>query len=235
MPVSPRTASRREWFAQRLDLLAKEKEFTRARDALAAARRQLPWVKVEKDYVFDAPEGKVSLPDLFAGRSQLVIYHFMFHPDWQAGCKSCSFWSESFDAVGPHLAQRDVSLAAVSRAPLDKLIAFQKRMGWHFRWVSSAGGDFNFDYRVSFEPDDPRQADYNFGTVKFPGQEAPGISVFARGDDGAIYHTYSAYSRGLDMLNPTYQLLDIVPKGRDEDALSYPMEWVRLHDEYPAA
>lgn len=233
--MEPRIASRRDWYAERLDLLQKEKEFTRARDALSAARRELPWVKVEKDYVFEAPEGKVSLSDLFAGRSQLVIYHFMFHPDWQAGCKSCSFWSESFDAVGPHLAQRDVTLAVVSRGPLDKLLAFQKRMGWHFRWVSSAGNDFNFDYRVSFEPDDPRRADYNFGTTKFGGQEAPGISVFARGDDGGIYHTYSAYARGLDMLNPAYQMLDIVPKGRDEDALSYPMEWVRLHDEYPAA
>jgi predicted dithiol-disulfide oxidoreductase (DUF899 family) len=232
--MAPRIASRREWYAERLDLLEKEKEFTRARDALSAARRELPWVKVEKDYVFDAPEGKVSLRDLFAGRSQLVIYHFMFHPDWQAGCKSCSFWSESFDAVGPHLAQRDVTLAVVSRGPLDKLLAFQKRMGWHFRWVSSARNDFNFDYRVSFEPDDPRKAEYNFGTTKFGGQEAPGISVFAIGDDGEIHHTYSAYARGLDMLNPTYQMLDIVPKGRDEDALSYPMEWVRLHDEYPA-
>ena len=233
--MAPRTASRMDWYKQRLDLLEKEKQFTRARDALSAARRELPWVKVETDYVFDAPEGKVSLDGLFAGRSQLVVYHFMFHPEWQAGCKSCSFWSESFDAVGPHLAQRDVSLAVVSRAPLDKLLAFQKRMGWHFRWVSSAGNDFNFDYRVSFEKSDPRKAEYNFGTIKFGGEEAPGLSVFARGDDGGIYHTYSVYARGLDMLNPTYQMLDLVPKGRNEDQLSYPMAWVRLHDEYPAA
>ena len=233
--MSPRTASRKDWYTERLELLEKEKEFTRARDALSAARRELPWVKVEKEYVFDAPEGPVSLRELFAGRSQLVIYHFMYHPDWQAGCKSCSFWSESFDAVTPHLAQRDVTLAVVSRGPLDKLLAFQKRMGWHFRWVSSGGNDFNFDYRVSFGENDPNRGDYNFGTIEFGGPEAPGISVFALGADGAIYHTYSAYSRGLDMLNPTYQMLDIVPKGRDEAALSYPMEWLRLNDEYPAA
>ena len=233
--MSPRTASRKDWHAERLELLRKEKEFTRARDALSAARRELPWVKVDKDYVFDAPEGKVSLRDLFAGRSQLVVYHFMFHPDWEAGCKSCSFWSESFDAITRHIAQRDVTLAVVSRAPLAKLLAFQKRMGWTFRWVSSGDSDFNFDYRVSFRDGEAGEGNYNFGTVSFGGPEAPGISVFAIGDDGAVYHTYSAYSRGLDMLNPTYHMLDIVPKGRDEDALSYPMEWLRLHDEYTAA
>ena len=178
-------------------------------------------------------DGPRSLADLFAGRSQLIVQHFMFHPDWMAGCKSCSFWSDNFNNIVVHLNQRDVGFTAISRAPLKTLNAFKQRMGWSFDWVSSAGNDFNRDFGVTFSKDEAKEGgDYNFGTRKFKGEEAPGLSVFFKDADGAIYRTYSCYARGLDNLNGAYHLLDIVPKGRDEDALNFPMAWVKLHDEY---
>lgn len=227
--------SEQDWTAARKALLAREKEFTRARDALSEARRALPWVKVEKDYSFDTPDGRKSLAQLFDGRSQLVVYHFMFGPDWEKPCKSCSFWADNFNGIGEHLKARDVSLIAISRAPLSKLSAMAERMGWTFPWVSSAGSDFNFDFKVSFTPEDIASGtvNYNFNDGhKAYGSEMPGISVFAKDSDGTIYRTYSCYSRGLDMMNGAYHYLDLVPKGRDEDQLPFSMAWVRLHDEY---
>lgn len=228
--TTPRIVSQEEWLKARKAFLAKEKEFTRARDELARLRRELPWAKVEKPYSFDAAEGRVSLGDLFAGNSQLLVYHFMFGPDWNEGCPSCSFWADNYNGVDIHLAHRDTALVAVSRAPLAKLDAYKKRMGWTFRWVSSAGSDFNFDYGASFKPDE-QGLQYNFGTIKPYGEETPGISVFRRGDDGAIYHTYSTYARGLDVVNGTYHLLDLTSKGRHEDP-NHPMSWVKRHDRY---
>lgn len=225
--------SHEEWNAARKALLAREKELTRARDALSAARRDLPWEKVE-DYVFDGPSGKVRLSDLFAGRSQLVVYHLMFHPEWSAACKSCSFWADNFANIIVHLNARDVSMAAVSRAPIEKLEAFKTRMGWSFPWVScGAEGRFNRDLGTAFTKEDLAEPgkNYNYGSSRFGGEDAPGLSVFVNDSEG-LFHTYSAYARGLDMLNGAYHYLDIVPKGRDEAALKYPMEWVRLHDEY---
>ena len=226
--------SQSDWLAARRTLLAKEKAFTKTRDELSAERRALPWAKVEKNYTFTGANGAVTLSDLFAGRSQLIVYHFMFHPDWEAGCKSCSFWADNFNPIIDHLNQRDVSMVAISRAPYPKLAAFEKRMGWSFQWVSSADNDFNHDFAVSFTPDELQQGgnNYNFGTGRFGGPEAPGVSVFCRDDDGALYRTYSCYARGLDMLNGAYHYLDIVPKGRDEAGLPYGMAWVRLRDEY---
>ena len=226
--------SQEEWLAARKALLAKEKEFTRLRDQLSAERRALPWEKVGKDYVFDAPGGRESLADLFAGRSQLVVYHFMLGPDWREGCKSCSFWADNFNGIVVHLRQRDVTLVAVSRAPLEKIEAFRRRMGWAFKWVSSHGNDFNRDFHVSFEPDELAKGDvyYNYERRRFGSDEAPGISVFAKAPDGQVFHTYSCYARGLDMLNTAYHYLDLVPKGRDEDTLPHTMAWVRHHDRY---
>jgi predicted dithiol-disulfide oxidoreductase (DUF899 family) len=227
--------SRDAWLDARCALLAREKELTRRREALAAERRKLPWVKVEKDYVFEGPDGRLTLADLFDGRSQLLVYHFMFGPDWDEGCPSCSFWTDNYHGAVVHLAARDVTLAAVSRAPIHKIEAFRKRMGWTaFRWVSSHGSDFNFDCEVSFTPEqlESDAPNYNFGTVHFGVDEGPGLSVFARGDDGAVYHTYSTFARGLDWINGTYQMLDLVPKGRDEDDLSYNQAWVKHHDRY---
>jgi predicted dithiol-disulfide oxidoreductase (DUF899 family) len=229
--TTPRIVSQEEWLEARKAHLAKEKEFTRARDELARHRRELPWVKVDKPYTFDAAEGRVSLGDLFGGNGQLLIYHFMMGPDWEEGCPSCSFWADNYNGVDVHLAHRDTALVAVSRAPLAKIDAYKKRMGWTFRWVSSAGSDFNFDYDASFEPDEEGLR-YNFGTIKPFGEETPGISAFRRGDGGAIYHTYSTYARGLDMLNGAYHLLDLTSKGRDEQELPWPMAWVKRHDRY---
>ena len=222
-----------DWLAARKALLAKEKEFSRLRDELSLQRRELPWERVEKDYVFEGPDGNEGLADLFDGRSQLVVYHFMFDPDWEEGCKSCSFLADHYDPVVVHLQRRDTSMVTVSRAPLDKLQAFKKRMGWSFKWVSSLGNDFNWDYHVSFKPEDLEQeVFYNYGMQRFPMAEAPGISVFVKDETGAVFHSYSSYARGLDMFLGTYHLLDIVPKGRDEDGLSYTMEWLRHHDRY---
>jgi predicted dithiol-disulfide oxidoreductase (DUF899 family) len=227
--------SREQWLAARTALLDREKAFSRTRDELSAARRALPWVKIEKDYVFEGAGGRKRLSDLFAGRSQLLVYHFMFDPNWESGCKSCSFWADNFDPAIQHLNQRDVSMVAISRAPYPKLAAFRQRMGWTFEWLSSHGNDFNRDFAVSFTEEDKRAGgnNYNFGTQRFGGTEAPGLSVFIKDANGDIFHTYSCYARGLDALNGTYQFLDVVPKGRDEAALKYPMEWVKLHDEYP--
>jgi len=226
-------ASREDWTAARLALLAKEKEFTRARDALSAARRELPWEKVEKDYVFEGANGPAPFADLFAGKSQLIVYHFMFGPDWDAGCKSCSFWGDNFARIVVHLNHRDTNLVLISRAPYPRLADYQKRMGWSFDWFSSLGNSFNHDYAVSFTKDviESDARNYNFGTRHFGMEEAPGISVFAR-DGAEIFHSYSTYSRGLDMLNGAYHLLDLLPKGRNEESLSYGMEWLRRRDEY---
>jgi predicted dithiol-disulfide oxidoreductase (DUF899 family) len=230
--------SREEWIEARKAHMAHEKEYTRARDRLSEDRRALPWVKVEKAYVFDGPNGQVTLADLFKGRSQLVVQHFMFAPDWNEGCKSCSFWADGFERMVPHLAARDTTLIGISRAPLQKLEAFKARMGWTFDWVSSAGNDFNFDYAVSFTPEQigSRAKVYNFGTSGFGVEEAPGISVFYRDEDGNIFHTYSCFARGLDMMNAAYHYLDLTPLGRHEEGLPYPMDWLRLRDQYkPAA
>jgi predicted dithiol-disulfide oxidoreductase (DUF899 family) len=226
-----------EWLAARRKLLDEEKAFTRARDALSQRRREMPWERMETDYRFEGPTGKLSLGELFAGRSQLVIYHFMLGPDWENGCKSCSFWADNFNGVDIHLAHRDVALAAVSRAPYPKIDAFKKRMGWTFPWYSSFGSDFNYDFQASFEPADLKKGEvfYNFKMQKMGIDETPGISVFARNETGEVFHTYSCYQRGLDMLNGAYHFLDLVPKGRDEDALPHPMAWVRHHDKYEAA
>jgi predicted dithiol-disulfide oxidoreductase (DUF899 family) len=229
-----RIVSETEWLAARKALLAKEKEFTRARDQLSQQRRELPWVKVGKKYVFDGPRGKETLADLFGGRSQLLIYHFMLGPGWEEGCKSCSLLADHFDGAAVHLAHRDVTLLAVSRAPLPQIEAFKRRMGWGFKWVSSFGNAFNHDYHVSFSKDEMAQGRiyYNYAVSEFPSEEAPGASVFYKDADGHIFHTYSAYARGLDILIGAYNYLDLVPKGRDEDALPFTMAWVRHHDRY---
>jgi predicted dithiol-disulfide oxidoreductase (DUF899 family) len=223
-----------EWLPLRQDLLSKEKELTRLRDRLNAERRKLPWVRLEKNYVFDTSGGKVSLANLFAGRSQLVIYHFMFGPDWMEGCPSCSFVSDHLDGALEHLAARNVTMVMVSRAPLAKIEAFKQRMGWRFMWVSSYGSDFNPDFHVSFTQNEMAQGkvNYNYTSQQFPSEEAPGISVFYKDNLGGIFHTYSAYGRGVEQLVGTYMLLDMVPNGRDEDHLGFTMEWVRHHDRY---
>jgi len=222
--------SHEEWVTARKALMAKEKEFTRLRDELAAERRALPWEKVEKHYSFEAPEGRVTLPDLFGGKSQLIVYHFMFGPDYEEGCPSCSFWADSFNGLDVHLAARDTALVAVSRGPLALFAPYKKRMGWSFRWVSSAGSDFNYDYGVSKRPDE-KVLQYNYGTIERKFDEHPGFSAFVR-DDGAIFHTYSTYARGLDPMNAAYQLLDLTAKGRQEEGLPFPMAWVRRRDRY---
>jgi predicted dithiol-disulfide oxidoreductase (DUF899 family) len=226
--------SRDEWLAARRQLLSQEKDLTRRRDELSAARRDLPWVRVETPYTFDAPGGKATLADLFDGRSQLVVYHFMFGPGWGQGCKSCSFVADHFDSMMVHLNARDVSLAVVSRAPLAELQAFQRRMGWGFTWVSSHASEFNRDFHVSFTKDEMAngKVDYNFRMSAFRSEEAPGASVFYRDAAGDIFHTYSCYARGLDILLGAYNVLDLVPKGRDEHALASPMAWIRHHDRY---
>jgi predicted dithiol-disulfide oxidoreductase (DUF899 family) len=234
--IKHEVVSQDAWLRARRELLAKEKELTRLRDELSESRRQLPWVKIDKPYVFDGPNGKETLGDLFAGRRQLIVQHFMFAPDWDAGCKSCSFWADNFNGITAHLNQRDVTFVAISRAPLKTLEAFEGRMGWKFKWLSSLGSDFNFDFGVSATPEEisKGQVTYNYASRKPFSPEMPGLSVFYKDDDGTIYHTYSCYARGLDMLNAAYHLLDLVPKGRDEAALSYPMAWVKLRDQYAA-
>ena len=191
-------------------------------------------MRVDKPYVFEGPNGKETLPQLFEGRSQLIVYHFMFDPSWEAGCKSCSFWADNFNGIIVHLKHRDVTMVAISRAPLDKLTAYQKRMGWSFKWLSSFGNDFNRDYHVSHTPEELAQGEveYNYTRQKPYASEAPGISVFWNDGRGAVFHTYSCYARGLDMLNGAYQLLDLVPKGRDEANLPSHSSWLRRHDEY---
>ena len=229
-----KVVSRDEWLTARKDLLAKEKDFTRQRDALSAERRKLPWVKVEKEYLFESPDGKQTLADLFGRKSQLIVYHFMLGPGWEEGCKSCSYLGDHFDGSAVHLAHRDVTLTAVSRAPLAQIEPFKKRMGWRFPWVSSNGSDFNYDYHVSFTKDQLAQGkvDYNYSETEFPSEEAPGASVFYKDKTGDVFHTYSTYARGLDILVGAYNFLDLAPKGRDEEALKFTMAWVRHHDKY---
>lgn len=226
--------SRKEWFTERLAHLAKEKEFTRLRDELSAARRELPMVLVDKDYIFESAAGAESLSDLFEGRSQLILVHFMYGPDWEEGCPSCSYMADNYSGTAIHMNQRDVSFVVASRAPLGKLDAYKARMGWDFKWVSSLGSDFNADYCVSFDPNEMAQGEvyYNFRKTSFPSEEAHGVSAFLKGDDGAVYHTYSSYGRGLDLLIGTYNFLDLAPKGRDEGELPHPMAWIKRHDQY---
>jgi predicted dithiol-disulfide oxidoreductase (DUF899 family) len=225
----PKIVSHEEWLAARTAFLTKEKEFTRARDELAAARRALPWERVEKRYEFETPSGKQTLADLFGAHGQLAVYHFMFAPDWEAGCPHCSFWADSFDRAGAHLAQRDTSFLAISRAPLAKLQAFQQRMGWGFRWVSSGDGDFNYDFQASF-----RQTGgpvyYNYVTEEMDMTDREGMSFFIR-DGGQIFHTYSTYARGIDLVNSAYNILDLTAKGRHENP-EHTQDWVKHHDKY---
>jgi predicted dithiol-disulfide oxidoreductase (DUF899 family) len=225
-----------EWLEARKALLAKEKEFSRLRDRLAAERRALPWVKIEKRYEFDGPTGRETLAELFGGRSQLVVYHFMLGPGWEQGCPSCSYLADHFDGAVVHLAQRDVTFVVVSRAPFAEIEKFQKRMGWRFKWVSSFNTDFNHDFHVSFTPEERAKGkvEYNYAPSEFPSEEAPGLSVFAKDAAGKLFHTYSSYARGLDILLGAYNFLDMVPKGRDEAGLPWSMAWVRHHDRYGA-
>lgn len=229
-----KVVSREAWLVARKEHLAKEKEFTRLRDQLSQQRRELPWVKVEQDYLFHGPRGKETLAELFDGRSQLLVYHFMFGPDWDEGCPSCSFWADNFNGITVHLHHRDVTMVAISRAPFAQLEAYQKRMGWTFKWVSSYGTDFNRDFHVSFTSAEQDQGAvyYNYQMSPFPLSEAPGVSVFYQDETGASFHTYSCYARGLDMLNGAYHFLDLVPKGRDEAEFPHSMAWVRRHDQY---
>ncbi|WP_414663656.1 DUF899 domain-containing protein [Horticoccus sp. 23ND18S-11] len=231
--AQPAIVSREHWLTARRELLLEEKNHTQARDRLAARRRALPWVKVNETYLFESPGGRVSLVELFDGRSQLVVYHFMFGPGWEEGCKSCSFVSDHLAPAVVHLRARDVAFAAVSRAPLAELAPFKARMGWTFSWVSSHGSEFNHDYQVSFTPAELAQGKvrYNYDLMDFPLEEAPGLSVFARDAAGDVYHSYSTYGRGLEPLIGTYALLDLVPQGRNEDP-EQTMSWVRYHDRY---
>jgi predicted dithiol-disulfide oxidoreductase (DUF899 family) len=234
MTANHQVVSREEWIAARKTHLAREKDFTRFRDQLSAERRELPWVEVDKEYVFEGPGGRMTLGDLFHSRSQLIVYHFMLGPDWDEGCKSCSFWADNLQGIDVHLAARDVTLLTISSAPLDRITGFKTRMGWTHEWVSSAGSDFNHDYHVSFSPDELAGGDvyHNYGWTRSSLTERAGISVFCRDADGTVYHTYSCYSRGLDMLNGAYHYLDLVPKGRDEPGPAPHMTWVRFHDSY---
>ena len=234
--VNHPVVSRDRWVAERKTLLAREKELTRLRDQIARERRALPWVRIEKNYVFDGPEGRRTLADLFEGRRQLVVQHFMFAPGWEQGCKSCSFMADHIDGAKVHLAQHDLTLLVVSRAPLADIERFRQRMGWQFKWVSSHASDFNHDFGVTFTPEDRTKGKgevyYNYGMQPFPVEEAPGISVFYKDDAGDVFHAYSSYGRGVEVMMGAYNLLDLTPKGRDEDHLGYAMEWVRHHDRY---
>lgn len=229
----PTVVASAEWVAARKELLRKEKEFTRLRDELSRDRRALPWERVEKNYVFDGPRGKQTLGELFGGRSQLIVYHFMFGPGWKEGCPSCSYLADGFDGAVVHLAHRDVAFAAISRATFPEIESFRKRMGWKFPWVSSFGSDFNYDYQASFAQEKAKgNVYYNYEMTEFPSEEGPGASVFYKNEAGEIFHTYSTYARGLDIMVGTYNWLDIAPKGRDEDGLAFTMAWVRHHDRY---
>lgn len=229
--------SREQWLVQRKQLLAREKELTRLHDQVARERRALPWVRVNKDYVFDTAEGPRALGDLFDGRGQLLVQHFMLGPGWEQGCPSCSYMADHLDGMSIHLAHRDLALLVVSRAPLAEIERFRGRMGWRFRWASSHGSDFNHDFGVSFTREELArgEVDYNFVRQPFPSEEAPGISVFRRGEDGTVFHTYSTYGRGVEVMMGTYALLDLTPKGRHEQGLAHTMEWVRHHDRYEPA
>lgn len=233
MPNSKETTTQDAWLQARMELLAREKEFTRLRDELSARRRALPRHRLEKSYTFEGKDGPVTLDELFGRHDQLLVYHFMYGTDWEAGCPSCSFWADHFDAMIPHLAARNTAFAVVSKGPISKLVAYAERMGWNFRWVSSSNNTFNEDFFVSFSADEVERKDphYNFRTLPPMSPEMPGASAFARESKG-IFRTYSTYARGLDILNPTYHWLDLTAKGRDEDELPFTMAWVRRHDEY---
>ena len=226
--------SRQHWIEARKRLLAREKELTHLRDELSQVRRDLPWERVEKRYVFQTERGPQTLAELFGDKQQLVIYHFMFAPDWEQGCKSCSFWADNFNGITEHLAHRDVQLMAISRAPLPKLQAYARRLGWTFPWASSSETDFNFDYDVSFRPEDlaAGKTTYNYEPLEGTFEELPGISVFYKDPSGAVLHTYSCYARGIELMNAAYSYLDLVPKGRDEAGLPMSMSWLRRRDEY---
>ena len=232
--LANKVVSQQEWLEARKELLAKEKAFNKLRDQLSQSRRELPWVKVEKGYLFESNGGQVSLEELFNGRSQLLIYHFMFGVDWEEGCPSCSFWADGYSGTDTHLNHRDISFAVVSSAKLDKLNDYKKRMGWHFNWVSAFGNDFNQAYGVTFTQDESggNTAVYNYRPIESPGEELPGISVFYKNEAGEVFHTYSTYARGLDMLNVTYHHMDLMPKGRDEANLPWSMAWLRRRDQY---
>lgn len=225
--------TRSEWLAKRKALLARERSLTHLRDEIARERRALPWVRVEKDYLFDTPQGPRKLADLFEGRGQLVVQHFMLGPGWKEGCPSCSYMADHTDPMTPHLAQRDITFVAVSRAPLAEVERFKRRMGWRFTWVSSNGSDFNFDYAVSFTTEEKKRGEvtYNFAKQPWEWDELPGISVFVKDDSGAVFHTYSTYRRGVEAMMGTYSLIDLTPRGRDE-AKGEGMAWVRHHDKY---
>ena len=231
--ISPRVVSPAEWMELRKALLAKEKEYTRLGDQLSAEKRSLPWLKVDKEYIFDGPNGKETLASFFGDKTQLIVYHFMFGPDWEQGCPTCSIVGDNIDPNVVHLAHRDVELVVVSRAPLAKIEEFERRMGWHFKWVSSFENDFNHDYGVSFTPEEMEQGKlYNYGSRRFPSDEAPGISIFTKDEAGNVFHTYSSYGRGGEFLIGVYSYLDLVPKGRDEAGLPFTMAWIRHHDRY---
>jgi predicted dithiol-disulfide oxidoreductase (DUF899 family) len=233
--MEARIASREEWLAARKELLQKEKELTRMQDAINRQRRELPWVKVEKQYVFDTPDGKRTLAGLFGSRSQLIVYHFMFNPEWNEGCVGCSFFADHVDGPNLHISHHDVSFVAVSRAPLAKLEAYKERMGWRFTWVSSEGSDFNYDFQVSFTKDDLSRGKvyYNYEMTNAAGEDLPGISVFFKDENGIVYHTYSAYARGDERGLGAYMFLDLTPKGRNENGPNFNLtDWVRRHDKY---
>jgi predicted dithiol-disulfide oxidoreductase (DUF899 family) len=232
--MNPKIVAPREWLSARLELLAKEKELTRLRDELALQRSQLPWVRVDKDYVFEGAHGPERLSQLFAGKSQLAVWHFMMGPGWKEGCPSCSMVCDHLDGTLEHLAARDVEFIAISRAPYAEIAPFKERMGWRFHWVSSHDTDFNRDFRVSFTKEELAQGkfDYNYGENGFPSEEAPGLSVFIKDDSGAIHHTYSTFARGAEPMLGVYTILDLTPKGRNEAGLPWPMAWVRHHDGY---
>jgi len=233
-PVNHPVVSRDRWIAAREALLAREKALTRLRDRIARERRALPWVRIEKSYLFDTPAGPRTLAELFEGRRQLLVQHFMFAPGWEQGCPSCSFMADHSDGMNVHLAHRDVTLLAVSRAPLAEIERFRQRMGWQFKWVSSHATDFNRDFAVSFAPEDMARGEvhYNYTRQSFPTEEAPGVSVFYKDDAGEVFHTYSTYGRGVEVMMGTYSLLDLTPRGRDERDVGYKMAWVRHHDRY---
>lgn len=229
-----KNVSRQEWLDARLELLAKEKAHSRSRDELTRARMAMPWFKIEKEYLFEGPDGQESLSNLFEDKSQLLLHHFMCEPDWEEGCKSCSFSADHYDRSTVYLRQLDVAMVTVSIAPLHKLQAFRQRMGWSFKWISSANTDFNRDFHVSFTDEEllNKKAYYNYRETTFVSREGPGFSVFAKDEDGQVYHTFSCFGRGLENTIGAYNYLDLVPKGRDEDAFAYGMEWLRLKDQF---
>lgn len=232
--VAERIVSEEEWLKARLDLLEQEKALTRQQDELSRKRRELPMVAVDKAYVFEGPDGKQTLADLFEDCSQLIVQHFMYGKGWGEGCPSCSFWADGFDGTTIHMKHRDAAFVSIANAPLNEIEAYKKRMGWTFKWVSSFGTDFNWDYHVTFteEERDAGLVHYNYGKSTFPADEAPGVSVFYKNTEDRVFHTYSCYARGLDILNSTYHYLDLLPKGRDEGGLPATMDWLRRHDQY---